>query len=205
MATSESTSATELTRLPAVKPGGQGIAVSVTPDTERQLVASASRGDHHAFTRLLEIYDRRVMGVIMRFTGNRCDREDLYQDVFTACYQALPRFDGRCAFYTWLHRIALNQCLKFVRDHKRYEPQQEVAVDGPDRDCEAQLLAVINAQKKLSGPQRIAFHLFYVEQWHVEEIAELLDCNINTVKTHLHRAREKVRADEGVSKWNIAI
>ena len=183
-------------------PGG---ASTVTPDTERQLVAAAGRGDHHAFARLLELHDRRIMGVIVRFTGNRCDREDLYQEVFTACYQALPRFDGRCAFYTWLHRIALNQCLKFVRDYKRYEPHQEVAVEEPDRDGEAQLRAIFNAQKKLSSPQRIAFHLFYVEQWQVEEIAELLDCNISTVKTHLHRAREKVRADEGVSKWNIAI
>src|SRR5690606_17789669 len=114
--------------LPAAEPVGQRGVPSLAPDAERRLLASARSGDHHAFARLLEIHDHKVMGVIVRFTGNRCDREDLYQEVFTACYQALPRFDGRSAFYTWLHRIALNQCLKFARDYKRYEPHQDVAV-----------------------------------------------------------------------------
>lgn len=165
----------------------------------------ASTGDHHAFTRLLKIHDRRVMGVIIRFTGNRFDRDDLYQDIFTACYLALPRFNATCAFYTWLHRIALNQCISFIRSRKTFEPEVDFAAEDDNWERQAQLQAVINAQKQLAGPQQIAFHLYYVEQWLIEDIAELLECSVSAAKTHIHRAREKIRADEEVRKWNIEI
>ncbi|MEK7258446.1 MAG: RNA polymerase sigma factor [Pseudomonadota bacterium] len=181
------------------------VEVALSVESEATLVALARAGDHRAFTRLLETHDRRVMGVILRFTGNRFDRDDLYQDIFTACYLALPRFNGSCAFYTWLHRIALNQCLSFVRSRKTFEPEEDIAVEGDNWERTAQLQAVTNAQKKLLGPQQIAFHLFYVEQWSIDDIAALLECSVSTAKTHIHRAREKIRADEEVRKWNIEI
>ena len=181
------------------------INAALSSENEATLVALAKDGDHRAFTRLLEIHDRRVMGVILRFTGNRFDRDDLYQDIFTACYLALPHFNSNCAFYTWLHRIALNQCISFIRSRKTYEPEEDVAAEGENWERTAQLQAVTNAQKKLLGPQQIAFHLFYVEQWPIDNIAVLLECSVSTAKTHVHRAREKIRADEEVRKWNIEI
>ncbi|MDP2139626.1 MAG: RNA polymerase sigma factor [Gammaproteobacteria bacterium] len=174
-------------------------------ESEAQLIALARTGDHQAFTRLLEIHDRRVMGVIVRFTGNRFDRDDIYQEVFTACYVALPRFNGTCAFYTWLHRIALNQCISFIRSRKTFEPEEDVAVEDESWERKAQLQAITNAQKQLAGPQQIGFHLYYVEQWSIEDIAVLLECSLSAAKTHIHRAREKIRADEEVRKWNIEI
>lgn len=174
-------------------------------ESEAALVALAKAGDHRAFTRLLETHDRRVMGVIVRFTGNRFDRDDLYQDIFTACYLALPRFKGTSAFYTWLHRIALNQCISFIRSRKTFEPEEDVAAEDNNWERKAQLQAITNAQKQLLGPQQIGFHLYYVEQWLIEDIAELLECSVSAAKTHIHRAREKIRADEEVRKWNIEI
>lgn len=175
------------------------------PESESTLVALAKGGDHRAFTRLLETHDRRVMSVIVRFTGNRFDRDDLYQDIFMACYLALPRFNGTCAFYTWLHRIALNQCISFIRSRKTFEPEEDIAAEDDDWERKAQLRAVSNAQKQLVGAQQIGFHLYYVEQWLIEDIAELLECSVSAAKTHIHRAREKIRADEEVRKWNIEI
>ena len=67
------------------------------------------------------------------------------------------------------------------------------------------LAAISNAQKQLNGPQRVSFHLLYIEQWSLQEIATVLECNIGTVKSHLHRAREKVRMDKEVRKWKIEI
>lgn len=174
-------------------------------ETERALVARAKSGDHQAFAQLLRCYDRRIMNVLLRFCANRCDREDLYQEVFTACYRALPRFNESCAFYTWLYRIALNQCISFLRKQKPWVPEQELPVAGHDWEREARLAAIHQAKNRLAGPQQLSFHLFYIEQWSLEEIAAVLDCNTGSVKSHLHRAREKVRSDVEVQKWKIEI
>ena len=91
-------------------------AVELTP--EKELVERAATGDHQAFTALLEQHDRQVMNVILRFTADQFDRDELYQEIFTACYVALPGFSGKSSFYTWLYRIALNHCVSYKRGHR---------------------------------------------------------------------------------------
>ncbi|MEX0619150.1 MAG: sigma-70 family RNA polymerase sigma factor [Pseudohongiellaceae bacterium] len=177
----------------------------MSQETELALVSAARAGDHSAFTLLLKQHDRKVMRVILRFTANRYDREDLYQNIFTACYKALPRFSGNCRFYTWLYRIAMNQCISFMRRHRYFEPEQDIAVNDISRERCAKLKAINEAQSRLEGPQQISFHLFYIEGWSLEEIANVVECKVGSVKSHLHRARKKIRADHEVQKWNIEI
>jgi RNA polymerase sigma factor (sigma-70 family) len=99
----------------------------------------------------------------------------------------------------------LNQCISFMRRQRHFEEEEDVAVDDAGWENNARLQAIYRAQQSLLGPQRISFHLFYVEQWSLEEIADVLDCGLGTVKSHLHRAREKVRGHQEVQKWNIRI
>ncbi len=175
----------------------------VAPINEAQLVVRAQKGDHQAFTTLLQLYDSRVMNLILRFTANQYDRDDLYQNIFTACFVALPRYNGNASFYTWLYRIGLNQCIDFMRKHKPLETLQDKALHHCGFEQQQQLNAVHQAMKKLNGPQRISFHLFYIEQWNTEEIAQVLECGLGTVKSHLDRARKKVRQHQEVALWLI--
>ncbi len=173
-------------------------------ENEQALIERARQGDHSAFTTLLEVYDRQVMKLILRFTGDRYDREDLYQEIFTACYIALPKFSGKSSFYTWLYRISINHCVSYMRKKRPIEEEQEVPITGPNWEQRAQLKAVSKALENLKGPQHISFHLFYVEQWPLEEIAQILECNVGSVKSHLDRARKKIRLDKEVAQWQIS-
>jgi RNA polymerase sigma-70 factor (ECF subfamily) len=178
---------------------------TIEPVPEKDLVERAALGDHAAFETLLEQHDQRVMNLILRFTADQFDRDELYQDIFTACYVALPRFSGKSSFYTWLYRIALNRCISFARRHQPVLEVEEIPVPDADWAQRQQLKAISRALQKLKGPQQIAFHLFYIEQWSKEEISGVLEITVGTVKSHLHRAREKIRLDKEVAQWPIKI
>ena len=168
---------------------------------EEELVRRAGKGDHEAFLELLKRHDRQLMSVVCRFTGNRYDREDLYQDIFLHAFKSIARFRFQASFKTWLYRVALNRCLTYI---KKREPVLE-AVEGSapaiDWERNEKVAAVGRAMKRLRGPQQICFHLFYVEQWNQEEIAKLLGCRVGTVKSHMNRARTKIKRDREVLVW----
>lgn len=170
---------------------------------EADLVARAQNGSHPAFTQLLERHDRRVMNVILRFTNNQYDSDDLYQEIFIACYKALPKFSGNSSFYTWLYRIALNCCIGFMRKHKPVQELPELPAEAINWERQHKLGAINQAMASLEGPQRISFHLFYIEQWSNSDIANVLDCSEGTVKSHLNRARQKIRQHREVAQWLI--
>ena len=169
---------------------------------ESRLLAAAQRGEHDAFVDLLALHDRQIMSVVYRFTCDQYDREDLYQEVFLHCFRSIGQFRGRSSFRTWLYRLSLNRCVSYMQ---KKPPLGEPPPDAPgpaiDFVRREKLAAVHRALARLKGPQRICFHLHYVEQWRVEEIAELLDCRPGTVKSHLNRARGKVRQDDEVLTW----
>lgn len=168
---------------------------------ETHLIESAARGDHAAFMTLLKRYDRQLMSVVCRFTHDACDREDLYQEIFLHCFKCLKKFRFKSSFRTWLYRVSLNRCLVYLKKQKPEEPEVEAGAEPPDWERRQKLAAVGRAVARLSGPQRIAFHLFYVEDWTVPEIGKLLKCRDGSVKSHLDRARKKVRLDQEVLLW----
>lgn len=166
-----------------------------------ELIKAAQAGDANAFTALLKQYDRQVMSVVYRFSGSMADREDLYQDIFLHVFQSLKKYDFRAKFSTWLYRVALNRCYSYLRSKKPLEPFEDSREAAPDFERRAKLQAVHQALNGLRGPQRISFHLFYVESWSVEEIAQVLECKSGTVKAHLQRARTKIKSAREVRTW----
>ncbi len=168
---------------------------------ERQLIDRAKAGDRDAFVDLLSRYDRQIMSVVYRFTGNHFDREDLYQEVFLHVFQALRDFRGDASFTTWLYRIALNRCTRQLAARRRFEVLEDQQDAGANHERQARLQAVHGAISRLRGPQRICFHLHYIEDWRVERIAETLAIGTGTVKSHLDRARKKIKLDKEVLAW----
>lgn len=171
-------------------------------DDEGELIRRAQSGDHDAFLRLLGHYDRQIMSVIYRFTCDAYDRQDLYQEVFLHCFRSIRRFRSRSSFLTWLFRLALNRCVSYMKKRPPVaEVSGEEAAPAVDWEQRLKLQAVRSALERLRGPQRICFHMHYIEGWSIDQIATLLDCRPGTVKSHLHRARSKVREDHEVLVW----
>ncbi|MCP4901912.1 MAG: RNA polymerase sigma factor [bacterium] len=170
-------------------------------DEERELVKQAQGGDHAAFLALLGRYDRQIMSVVYRFTCDEYDREDLYQEVFLHCFRSIGKFRFQSSLLTWLYRLAMNRSVTYMR--KKRPTAEPVELVAPELDWERRekLRTIRRASNRLNGRQRICFHLFYIEGWALVEIAEVLDCREGTVKSHLNRARSRIRRDREVLAW----
>ncbi|MEO5820051.1 MAG: sigma-70 family RNA polymerase sigma factor [Vicinamibacteraceae bacterium] len=177
-----------------------GITVRVpdepSPDAEVcRLLAAGER--ERAFERLLATYRGRVYRLALGFVRTPADAEDLAQEAFVRLWRALPLYDGRASFSTWLYVIARNACLSELR---RRSSRPEAALDDadpaapsgattPDLRMECDTLV-----EMLDEPQRRIVRLFYLEERSYEQVAVMLDMPINTVRSHLHRARKRLAA-----------
>jgi RNA polymerase sigma-70 factor (ECF subfamily) len=170
-------------------------------DDDRLLIKRAQRGDDDAFIALLARYDRQIMSVVYRFTGDSYDRQDLYQEVFLNCFRSIKTFRFKSSFETWLYRIALNRCITYMKKKEPIADWKDEAGPGVDWERTAKLQSVHRALSRVNGAQRICFHLHYIEDWSIGQIAEMLDCQHGTVKSHLNRARDKIRKDPQVRAW----
>jgi RNA polymerase sigma-70 factor (ECF subfamily) len=147
-----------------------------------------------AFEGLLDRYQNRVFRLAFSFTRDRGRAEELTQDAFLKIWRALPRFDGRASFSTWLYAVARNTCLSALRHDARRRTQaldetHEPAARTPEGGALARASGVWGLVDRLPEPQRRVITLFYVEDRSVCEVGRLLDMPEGTVKSHLHRAR----------------
>ncbi len=168
---------------------------------ERELIERAQAGDVESFLALLACHDREIMSVVYRFAGNQYDREDLYQEVFLQCFRSLKKFKFRSSFATWMYRVALNRCISYMRRKKPMVELTDRPAEALDWERREKLRAIHRALTRLNGAQRICFHLHYIEDWSVDRIAEILGCSAGAIKSHLHRARRKVKEDRGILVW----
>jgi len=184
-----------------------GRALSIPDESDERLVERSVAGDGGAFSLLVDRHKDRVHWLVRRMLP-WTDGDDLTQDVFVRAYQALPRFRGECAFRTWLFKITRNLCLSEIRkrerrgDHLSFEEEGEERVHWslPERpglmeEIERRDLAetVKALVQRLPTAQRTAITLFYLEQISYEEIAEIMEIPLGTVKTHIHRGRLRLR------------
>jgi RNA polymerase sigma-70 factor (ECF subfamily) len=157
---------------------------------------------------LVERHQDRAFGLALRIVRSPADAEDVAQEAFERAWQALPRFRGDSAFGTWLHRIVARRALDravSLRDRQRREASLEDARDLADRTASvsagpeaADRLRLERLLGRLSPAQRAAVSLYYYADQSVEQVASLLGLPVNTVKTHLSRARAALR--EGWSR-----
>ena len=177
-------------------------------DGDDKLVKRAKKGDSRAFDLLVLKYQGRVAQLVSRYVRNNAEVEDVTQEAFIKAYRALPSFRGDSAFYTWLYRIAANAAKNHLVAMGR-RPSSDVALDGaetfeiPDRLTDAESPdEVIMAQElkdviakaidALPAELRSALTLREFEGLSYEEIAEVIECPIGTVRSRIFRAREAI-------------
>jgi RNA polymerase sigma-70 factor (ECF subfamily) len=176
---------------------------------DRQLVRRAQENDKGAYEELVKRHQQRVFAVAGGILHRREDVEDIAQQVFLKAYFSLKRFDGRAAFSTWLYRITLNECWDLLRKKKvrpllyesdlseeqaQYVAEAESA-DGAGPDIRQRLETRQRVERLLAGldeRDRAMLILKEVEGFSIEEIAEILGLNGNTVKVRLFRARRRL-------------
>ena len=182
------------------------------PPAEMDLVRRAQRGDLEAYDELIKRYQERIYATVYHMTSNHEDANDLAQDAFIKAYQALKSFKGGSSFYTWLYRIAVNKTINFLKQRKN---RLHMSLNDLDFNTEnnPDLVALVSdktprretglkelseklneALLKLSEQHRLVMVLHDVQGQSHEEIAEIMNCNIGTVRSRLFYARQQMQA-----------
>lgn len=189
--------------------GESGMTDQPAQETDQQLVARVQQGDKRAFDLLVLKYQHKIVAIISRFVKDSSEVHDVAQEAFIKAYRALGNFRGDSAFYTWIYRIAINTAKNHLVSRGRRPPASDVDVEdaefysGADglRDIttpESVLMrdeleqVVYKAIRDLPEDLRTAVTLREMEGLSYEEIAEIMDCPVGTVRSRIFRAREAI-------------
>lgn len=173
--------------------------------SDAQIIAAVLAGDREAYRHLVERYQDRVFGVLLRVVGDRDVAEDAAQEAFVKAYLALPRFRGESAFGTWLVQIAIHAARDRIRRRQRRWERETIDEDGTvtvpspgpdaltslvrDEDLDHMLLAL----QQLPEEYREVLVLKHLEEWSFEEIALHAQASVGSLKVRAHRARRLLR------------
>ena len=198
---------------PPASPGDRAALKLAAAKAERELVLRAQRGDSSAYEELVRIHQQRVLAVVGGILRRREDAEDVAQQALAKAYFSLRRFDLRSAFGTWLYKIAVNECWDYLRKKKvrrlvyesdlsedqlhqvataseslgqELRPRENTALRLEQRQLLDELLG------ELDEKDRLMLVMKEVEGFSVDEVAEVLGLNVNTVKVRLFRARGRL-------------
>lgn len=176
--------------------------------SDEELVIRCQNDDHAAFAVLVNRYKDRIHWLVKRMVGGPED-EDLTQEVFIKVYQAVPGFRGGSTFKTWIYKIAHNHCLSELRKKGRRGEHLSIEEEGDEKlhcllpdarhgleeEIEKRDLSrsIRTLMERLPPQYREVLTLFYLQQAKYEEIAEIMGLPLGTVKTHIHRARLRLR------------
>jgi RNA polymerase sigma-70 factor, ECF subfamily len=178
-------------------------------DSDAKLVEMVQRGDRAAFDVLVLKYQHKVLKLVTRYVRDPVEAEDIAQEAFIKAYRALPSFRGDSAFYTWLYRIAANTAKNVLVSSRRRLVDYDLDLQDPD-DYAAQVLlkdsdtpegmlltdeirqTVTEAMQQLPDDLREAITLRELEGLSYEEIAEVMECPVGTVRSRIFRAREAI-------------
>ncbi|MEW6164365.1 MAG: RNA polymerase sigma factor RpoE [Pseudomonadota bacterium] len=181
-------------------------------EADLMLVERVQSGDQEAFGLLVSKYQRRLLRLVMRLVRDPAEAEDVTQEAFIKAYRALPNFRGESAFYTWLYRIGVNTAKNWlIAQGRRMPTVSEITSDDSEsiddggllRDEETperlllskQIGETVNAaMDALPDDLRSAIALREIEGLSYEEIAQVMDCPIGTVRSRIFRAREAIAA-----------
>lgn len=177
-------------------------------EEERLLIGRFKNGDAAAFDEIVEAYQRKGFAIAYNMTGNREDAKDILQEAFIKVYGNIRWFNEKSSFFTWFYRIVVNCSLDFLRkrgrkravfseapleDDSKIEssdpadsPQQTLVTEELNRQLEQEI-------ERLPEKQKVCFLLKHRSGLKAREIADVLGCNLSTVKVHLFRAVNNLR------------
>jgi RNA polymerase sigma-70 factor, ECF subfamily len=176
-----------------------GDAIFQGDDEDRIIAAQIVSGQKELFRLLIKKHERAVYGMGMSFFHNAEDASDFTQEVFLKVFNNLSRFEGRSRFSTWLYKIAYNTAVNGVTRMKEYKSLTEDEIkcdnDTPERKllrklaCDAVLSAVIELPERF----RVCIDLFFFYDRSYEEIEAITGYPVNTIKSHVFRAKKILR------------
>jgi len=178
-----------------------------------RLVRAAKAGDRQAFGRLVEAYQDRIYGYLARMLGDPDEAEDVAQEVFVRAYRSLGKFRGASSFHTWLYRIASNLAIDVARKRKRQdntaysldapmemgdeEYDREIPDESraPDQISEQKQVQSIVRQAVMGLPDKLrdVMVLYELQGESYEDIADILEVPLGTVKSRLFNARGQLK------------
>ncbi|GMR03642.1 MAG: RNA polymerase sigma factor RpoE [Gammaproteobacteria bacterium] len=176
---------------------------------DQKLVVRVQKGDKTAFDLLVRKYQHKVSNLVARYVRDRGEVEDVAQEAFIKAYRAIGGFRGDSAFYTWLYRITVNTAKNYLDSQGRRPPSSDVELNGAEliesgealrdqatpehsiltKEIAATVHRVIEA---LPVDLRAAITLREIEGLSYEEIAQVMDCPIGTVRSRIFRARDAI-------------
>jgi RNA polymerase sigma-70 factor (ECF subfamily) len=178
-------------------------------DEDVDLMLRLKAGDAEAFNRLMDKYQRTVVNLVYRFTGEATQAEDLAQEVFLRVYRAAPRYEPKAKFFTYLYQITLNLCRN---EREKNQRRRTVSLDSslkdsrpgwdvpdPEPSAEGQLqrqetaAQVQEAISSLSEDQKELLILQRFQNLGYEELAQMTRQTVSAVKAKLHRARQALK------------
>ena len=175
---------------------------SAAHQRERELVEQARKGDSVALRALVDQHKDRLFAFIWRMVRDHHDAEDICQEAFLKAFASLDTFLSEYRFSTWLFTIGYRVCLNQLRRKKPVGSEVDQAPPGPDSSDPAFIVteetgrirdAIWSAVDELTPSQRATVLLFYRQDFGCQEIARILQLPPATVKSHLHRARARLR------------
>lgn len=181
----------------------------MTEQTDQQLVERVQQGDKRAFDLLVLKYQHKILALVTRFVHDSHEAQDVTQEAFIKAYRALANFRGDSAFYTWLYRIAINTAKNYLVARGRRPPDSDIAAEDAEfydgdsvlknnNSPERELLrdeieqVVSRTMELLPNDLRMALTLREFEGLSYEDIANVMECPVGTVRSRIFRAREAV-------------
>jgi RNA polymerase sigma-70 factor (ECF subfamily) len=179
-------------------------------EVDQRLVERAKRGDKHAFELLVAKYQRKLARLLSRFIRDAAEVEDVTQEAFIKAYRALPSFRGDSAFYTWLYRIGINTAKNYLvamgrraptstefnnDDAESFEEAERLRdFNTPENELMSKQVAATVNQTMAQLPEELktAITLREIEGLSYEDIANIMNCPIGTVRSRIFRAREAI-------------
>lgn len=173
-------------------------------DVERRLIKRAKRGCQTSARELIEAHKDRLSAFVWRVLRNHHDTEEICQDAFMRAFASLESFSTQYRFSTWLFTIAYRLCLNHLRKKSSLSGDVDLSIFADEGADDAERVALTedarrlktliwSAVNELSTPQRASIVLFYREGLSCQDIADVLEMPMATVKSHLHRARARLR------------
>lgn len=176
---------------------------------DSQLIDAVKQGDVQAFNSLMVRYQSKVVKIIARYVRDPSEIMDVTQEVFIKAYRAIHKFRGDSAFYTWLYRISINTAKNYLITQGRRLPDIDIDINDMEQ------FIVRNSQKEQGSPERLMQrdeleHVVYdviehlpkelktaillreLEGLSYEEIANVMDCPVGTVRSRIFRARAAI-------------
>lgn len=176
----------------------QNLRPSTVMTDENSLIDRIIAGEQQLYAELINRYKGYAFTIALKILQNRPEAEEAAQDAFIKAFQSLVKFNREAKFSTWLYRIAFNTAISYKRKSKNIFQSIEDVHAGQHQEGEGKVehddkkRFIEQALSRLSDADRLAVNLFYLQEFSLEEIADITGMQANTVKVRVHRARQRL-------------